>query len=105
MLKNWIMSTNYGVTMSYQKTKSTAKDVIKHFGQGEKILFDLYAYFNDREVEDNEPSYACCDISYGYNMPSNDNKFVGTFLYWMDRIHKENPRARFRLSANKVVSL
>lgn len=55
---NLILSTNFDSYLTYRETLRAAKDCIKHFGQGERIRFDLH-------ILHNQPDYPEADYRPG----------------------------------------
>lgn len=95
MTRKWIMSMRPN---TFQKCLASTKDAIKHFGQGEKVLFMLRAFTSKRELEDNRPSYHYEDLSYGYNVLHNEDTFLGI----VHRLHSEYKWLRFEVHAEQI---
>lgn len=51
-----VLSTNIGKYLPARSVLSAAKDCIKHFGQGERIRFELYVYPNERAIHNLTPA-------------------------------------------------
>lgn len=50
------LSTNIGCYLTMRKTLYAAKDCIKHFGQGERVRFELYVYPNAKSIKNLTPA-------------------------------------------------
>ena len=87
-----VLWTNDGVYISNTKARAAARDCVKHFGQGEKLLFALEVYDKGKQVADHH------GLSYGWNQLHNE----GTFIYLMARYKEDLPGAKFRVAAVQV---
>lgn len=90
---NPILSTNYGVYLTYRETLTAAKCCIKHFGQGERVRFDLHIFHNqpDYPEADYRPRLPFMDPWY-----KNKDVLTEVLRYWHE-LHKS--QVRFQIFA------
>ena len=94
-----VLSTNIGSYLSMRQTLSAAKDCVKHFGQGERIRFELYAYLKQKDIRNLNP-LIFKDLPYKDPWGKNKN----TLLEAIARVCKDWPRARYQIFATLYTS-
>lgn len=70
------LSTNIGSYLTMRQTLSAAKDCIKHFGQGERIRFELYVYPNAKSIKNLTPA-TYKDLPYSDPWGKNNKTLLG----------------------------
>lgn len=82
-----VLSTNIGMYLPMRTVLSAAKDCIKHFGQGERVRFDLYVYPNERAIRNLTPAIYS-DLPYSDSWGKNKK----TLLNIVHNTHRTLPK-------------
>lgn len=73
-----VLSTNIGYYLTMRKTLRAAKDCIKHFGQGERVRFELYVYPNPNARSIRNPAPVIYkDLPYSDPFGKTNNTLLG----------------------------
>lgn len=94
-----VLSTNIGCYLTMSKTLCAAKDCIKHFGQGERVRFELYVYPNAHSIRNLAPAVY-------KNLPYSDpwGKTDKTLLGIVYNTHKTLPKGvKYQIFASRYV--
>lgn len=70
------LSTNIGSYLTMRETLRAAKDNVKHFGQGERLRFELYVYPNKNSIRNLTPAIYK-DLPYSDPWGKNNKTLLG----------------------------
>ena len=90
---NPILSTNYGIYLTYRETLKAAKDCIKHFGQGERVRFNLIGFHNK---PDHSEAFRAYDLPFKDPWYKNKNVLLEVLRHWHEL---RKSRIRFQIFA------
>ena len=94
-----VLSTNYDRYLTMRQILSAAKDCIKHFGQGERVRFDLYVYPSTSSIQNMTPAIYK-ELPYSDPWGKNEN----TLLRIVYNTHKTLPKGiKYQIFARRYV--
>lgn len=95
------LSTNIGCYLTMRKTLNAAKDCIKHFGQGERVRFELYVYPNPnaRSIRNPDP-VIYKDLPYSDPWGKTDKTLLGVVYHTNKYLPKGT---RYQIFATRYV--
>ncbi len=79
-----VLSTNIGSYLSMRDTLRAAKDCVKHFGQGERVRFELHAYLRQKDIRNLNP-LIFKDLPYKDPWGKNDQTLLSSIM----RVHND----------------
>ena len=80
---NLILSTNFDSYLTYRETLKAAKDSIKHFGQGERVRFNLIAFHNK---PDHPEAFRANDLPFKDPWYKDKNVLLEVLRYWHEQL-------------------